>query len=452
MRILIADDETGIRSGLRTLFERNGFAVSIAGEYDEALRAVREEEIQIALLDIRLGDRDGVELLKELKEIDNELICIMITGYGSIQNAVKAMKEGAADYLLKPLDNAKLLQTVKDRLQLEQLKAQNRQLKSELDSVRRQDRFVHRSPEMAEIIRLADKVKSTRATVLISGESGSGKEVLCRYIHETGNRRDGPLVGVNCAAIADSLMLSELFGHEKGAFTGAEVRKPGKFEIANGGTLFLDEIGDMPMEAQSKLLRVIEEGSFERVGGTRKVEVNIRLVAATNQDLPGLIGANRFREDLFYRLNVVRLEIPPLRQRREDIPELARYFTELFCRQYGKPSAAITPASLQAMEIYRWPGNVRELKNMINQAVLLSDGDLDLKPLIEAARHYSASKKSPAIEEKPLGDQVADLQEEHERRRIEEALSNNQYNRTAAAKELGITRKTLFNKMQKYGL
>ena len=448
MKILIADDEYGIRRGLNELFTREGYEVLEAPDLTAALELSRRHEFSAALIDIRLGDDDGTALLKALKENGEETVCLMITGYGSIRGAVEAMQNGAADYLLKPLDNAKVLEAVRSRLELNRLRHENSRLKTELRNVSTGSVFICSSPRMRELRATADRVKNTDATVLITGPSGAGKEVLCRYIHDTGDRAGAPFIGVNCAALSDSLLLSELFGHEKGAFTGAAERKPGKFELADGGTLFLDEIGDMSSETQAKLLRVIEQGAFERVGGTRLISVDVRLIAATNQNLEELVAERRFREDLYYRLNVVRLEIPPLAERTEEIPELARHFVEYYSGRYRKELAPPSDAEMEQLIACPWSGNVRELKNMINQAVLLSEGDrVDLSPCLRS-RGVGRSPEETAS----LPQRIAETAESQERELIEKALVRHRYNRTAAAEELGITRRTLFNKINRYGL
>jgi two-component system NtrC family response regulator len=452
MNILIADDEKGIRKGISHLFQREGNTVFEAADFDEALVHVQEQDIEIALLDIRLGDRDGVELLSRILELDPEILCFIITGYGSIRSAVEAMQSGAADYLLKPLDNEKLLQTVESRMELKKLKEENDFLRAELVSLRDDAEFIHSGSAMERILNVADRVKDTDATVLITGESGTGKEVLCRYIHDTGTRREAPFVGVNCAALSETLLLSELFGHEKGAFTGASERKPGKFELACGGTLFLDEIGDMSLEAQAKLLRVIEESAFERVGGTSLIKTDIRLIAATNQDLKALIREKKFREDLYYRLNVICLALPPLREREEDLEALCDYFCQYFARRYKKAVPSVSKGSLTVMRHHSWPGNIRELRNMLNQAVLLSDGgELDLSTfLIPAEKDLRVTPGQNTGGS--LQEQMNSAMEVYERSLIEQALVKSKYNRTAAADALGITRKTLFNKISKYSL
>ncbi len=451
MNILIADDEKGLRMGMSRLFERLGFTVHQAENTESALALVEEHDIHAALIDIRLGGEDGVALLKRIKENDSEIICIMITGYGSIGNAVEAMRAGAADYLLKPVDNDYLIESVTSRLELKKLKAENDYLRTEQQTKSLEYDFDTVDPVMEKIMQNADRVKDTDTSVLITGESGTGKEVLCRYIHFSSNRANAPFVGVNCAALSDTLLLSELFGHEKGSFTGAYERKIGKFELAHGGTLFLDEIGDMPLEAQAKLLRVLEESSFERLGGNKTIKVDIRVVAATNQNLKELMEQKKFRRDLYYRLNVITLDLPPLRQRKEDILRLADYFRGLYGRKFRKQFSRFTEISEKLMTGYDWPGNIRELRNVIHQAILMGESEA-----LEVSLPRSAQEESEEIVSETLGGtlqkQMDEVAGEIERRVIQKTLEKHRFNRSLAAQELGITRKTLFNKINKYGL
>lgn len=452
MNILIADDEKGIRAGLSKLFKREGYDCFTAEDFDSALELVRHREIHLALLDIRIGNRDGVELLKSIKEINSDVCCLMITGYGSIANAVEAIRSGAEDYLLKPLDNDYLLNTVSSRLELKQLKNENFYLRETQKEKMLDFDFSTNHPDMKKIMDVADRVKDTDTTVLITGESGTGKEVFSRYIHYSSNRKDAPFIGVNCAALSETLLLSELFGHEKGSFTGAQERKIGKFELADRGTLFLDEIGDMSLDAQAKLLRVLEESSLERLGGNRTINVNIRVIAATNQNLRELMENRQFREDLFYRLNVIRLELPALRERPDDISLLAEYFRARFSRDFKKGNTTFSKAALDRMKSHDWPGNIRELRNLINQSVLLSDS-MNLDPLSQGPGLMPLSRKSiSSAKGSNLQEMVNNMVEEFEKEIISRSLQNNKFIKTAAAEELGITRKTLFNKMSKYKL
>jgi len=392
-----------------------------------------------------------------LKRLEPDLILIIITGFGSIDTAVTSLKSGAADYFLKPIDNAKLLDAVQRNLKLRTLAAENRFLKDELILRCLPHQFVTRDPAVRELISTADKVKDAPVTILITGESGTGKEVLARHIHFTGARRDGKFVSINCAALSESLLLSELFGHERGAFTGAVERKKGKFELADNGTLFLDEIGDMSLDIQAKLLRVIEDSSFERLGGVKRISVDARIIAATNQDLSVLIRDGRFREDLFYRLNVVSLHLPPLRERRGDIPLLVEHFLSKYSERYTRERVGLRAETLAAMESWNWPGNVRELENTVNQIVLLGEKSFMApeRPWAPRARELPAEggpSHAAASGAAPLKDGLEAVTDQYERRVIAESLSRNGGNKSATARELGITRKTLARKIAKHGL
>lgn len=452
--ILVVDDEEGIRYGLEKLFKREGYRVFSTGNFKEAVAIVRENKIDIALLDIRLkGQRDGIDLLKELKYAEPEIVILIITGHGSIDSSVKAMKEGASDYILKPIDNDKLLVTVRKNFEIKSLRIENTYLKKALlNSVFTYD-FITDNPVIKEVLKVADKIKNTPATVLITGESGTGKEVLARYIHFTSIRKDGNFVGINCAALSDTLLLSELFGHEKGSFTGAIVQKIGKFELADSGTLFMDEVGDMSLEVQAKLLRVLEERSFERVGGTKKVHVDVRLIAATNRSLKELIKTGLFRHDLYYRLNVISCHLPPLRKRPEDIPLLVFHFLKQYNQRYNKKVLSINDTLLKRLHEYRWPGNVRELQNMINQAVLLCEGSEIESFNFQGGFIPETQELDQSVEDgKSLKDTIEKIVNLHEKRIISKVLSANNQNRTRTALALDITRKTLARKIDKYNL
>lgn len=454
--LLIVDDEEGLRYGLERLFKKQGFTVHTVGEFEKAIAIAAKHSIDVALLDIRLkSGHGGIELLKELKKIEPELLVIMITGYGSIDTAVTSMKEGASDYILKPLDNHNLLDVVYKNLQLRSLQSENSFLRTELLHQHLSHKCITRNLEFQGLLYKADKIKDSAVTALITGESGSGKEVLARYIHFTSNRNEGKFVSVNCAALSENLLLSELFGHEKGAFTGAVARKIGKFEIANKGTLFLDEIGDMSLDIQAKLLRVIEENSFERVGGIKSIKVDIRILAATNKELEKEIKAGKFREDLYYRINVVRFHLPPLRQRKEDIPLLITHFVEKYNQKYNKNVARLDDEALKALSSYDWPGNVRELENVINNAVLLSERGIigvdGLKKnvfagVVENQLHIDISN---IISLKDVVDAVVGDYEKHI---LQQFLRKNEYNKSQTARDLSITRKTLAQKIEKYNL
>jgi len=455
MNILIVDDEEGLRFGLKRFFEREGFSVYATEDYMEALRLTEEFQISIALLDIRLKGRgDGISLLEDLLKIDQELVPIMITGHGSIANSVEAIKRGALDYILKPIDNKSLMDIIRKNLELKNLRNENQFLKNELRNNIFPFDFITYNTEVKNIIKVADKIKDTDTSVLISGESGTGKEVLAKYIHFTGTRKNGNFVGINCAALSDSLLLSELFGHEKGAFTGAIERKTGKFELADKGTLFLDEIGDMPLGIQAKFLRVLEENSFERLGGTRKVRTDVRIITATNRNLKDLIARGLFRSDLYFRLNVISMTLPPLRKRPEDIFPLIDYFIKKYNSKYNKNILGLSDDLVLKLSKYQWPGNVRELQNLINQAVLLNEGNeirsFSLYENFESGRDSDFIKKLLA-KEGPLVETMGSICSYFEKELINTALAKHR-TKTETSKFLGITRKTLSRKIEKYGL
>ncbi len=452
--VLIVDDEEGIRHGLENLFRREGFTVHSAAGYEAAVATASGHPLDVALVDIRLkGGKSGLDLLKELKRVEPDLVVIVITGFGSIDTAVSSLKGGAADYFLKPIDNTKLLDAVRKGLQMRALATENRYLRDELNRRSLPHQFLTSDAAVKELISTADKVKDTPVTVLITGESGTGKEVLARHIHYTGARRDGTFVSINCAALSESLLLSELFGHERGAFTGAVERKRGKFELADGGTLFLDEIGDMSLEVQAKVLRVIEESTFERLGGTKRITVDTRIIAATNKDLAADIREGKFREDLFYRINVVSIRLPPLRERRGDILLLTDHFIEKYSERYTRPPVRLSAETRAALQTWDWPGNVRELENTVNQIVLLGEKSF-LAPGRPGAPRDPIPAAAPPLP-RPRGSlkQAAGTANElYESKLIAESLARNAGNKSRTARELAITRKTLARKIAKYGL
>jgi len=480
--VLIVDDEEGIRHGLENLFRREGFRVHSAADFESSIAQAAAVPLDVAIVDLRLRTgRSGLELLAELKRLEPDLIVIVITGYGSIDTAVSSLKGGAADYLLKPIDNDRLLAAVQRHLELRSLKTENCLLRDELTRRFLPHRFITGSPAMLELLRKADKVKDNPVTVLITGESGTGKEVLARYIHYTGQRRERSFVGINCAALSESLLLSELFGHERGAFTGAVERKRGKFELADGGTLFLDEIGDMSLEVQAKLLRVIEESSFQRLGGVKTITVDVRLIAATNRDLGELIRRGAFREDLYYRINVVSLNLAPLRERREDVPLLVEHFLEKYAERYGRERPGLGAETMAALHAYNWPGNVRELENVVNQLVLLGENALRtwiglrgrpasgrtaegigaVAPAVPGPGGVAPLQGEPAATPggaaeparvSSLKQALRGVVERHERQIVLDCLERNQGNKSRTARELEITRRTLARKIAKYEL
>ncbi|MCG8573179.1 MAG: sigma-54 dependent transcriptional regulator [Spirochaetes bacterium] len=452
--IIIVDDEDGIRHGLSSFFKKKCFKVYATGNFQEALNIVKINTIDIAIVDIRLNNgKSGIDLLQDIKTIDPDITVIMITGYGSIDNAVSAMKIGAFDYIVKPIDSIKLFASITKSLEIKILKKENLFLKNELFQKNSNSKMITQNPKMKLLIEKADKIKNNPVTVLITGESGTGKEVFARYVHFTSNRKNENFVGINCAALSDSLLLSELFGHEKGAFTGAIDKKLGKFEIADGGTLFLDEIGDMSLDTQAKLLRVIEESSFERLGSNKKISVNIRLIAATNKDLKQLIQEGKFREDLYYRLNVISFELLPLRERKDDIPLLADHFINKCNTKYKKNILHFTKTALLKFQEYHWPGNIREFQNYINQIILLTDKEIIAENDLQTNIIKEKENNQDGLEisdKKTLKDQIEKVISFYEKKIIKKALLANKNNRTKTAQELNITRKTLRLKMNKY--
>ena len=373
-QILIVEDKDSLRTMLRHALERQGHSVLEARDQPEAVRMLQQSPA-IVLSDLRLPEGDGFGVLRASKEFDADTPVIVMTAYGSIEDAVAAMKEGALDFLAKPVDPDHLALLVARALEQRRMVTENLLLKEELAVRRGAPQLVGEDLSLRKVFASLQKAAATDTTVLLEGESGTGKELFARSLHALSQRADAPFVAINCAAIPETLLETELFGHEKGAFTGAVARKPGKFEMAHRGTLFLDEIGDLPLALQAKILRALEEKRFERVGGTATVQVDVRLVAATNRGLRAAVAARRFREDLFFRLSVFPITVPPLRDRPGDIPLLARYFVERFCRDMKKKPLTLSPAALEQLVSYRWPGNVRELQNCIERAVILTEGD-----------------------------------------------------------------------------
>ncbi len=448
MNVLIVDDEPGLRSGLAKLLALEGYRPLEAGSPAEARRVLASSEVHLMLLDLRLGGEDGVKFLKEVKADEPSMPVIIITGHGDIDSAVECMKAGATNYLPKPVDRGLLLSVLeKERIALRDRLASTA-FRESLRSTNRRELAPSTSPEMKEVERVVEKVKDSDVPILLLGETGTGKEVIARTIHYGGIYRDRPFVGLNCASLNENLLESELFGHEKGAFSGAVARKVGRFELAGNGTLFLDEIGDMSLAMQSKLLRVLQERTLERVGGTRPVSVYCRLIAATNKELTELRKSGQFREDLFYRLSTVTLKLPRLRDRPRDIPALVRLFVEEANAAYGKSVTVVPEPLMRRLTAYPWPGNIRQLKNVITNAVILSDG--------EEISGLEFGDGAPAAEDIRLeGDlqaTIARYATDLERRIISSVLEENGGNITRAASRLGISRKTLYEKMRRHAL
>jgi DNA-binding NtrC family response regulator len=443
---------------LRHTLERQSHVVLEARDQPEAVRMLQTMQPAVVLSDLRLPEGDGFGVLRAAKEIDADIPVIVMTAYGSIEDAVSAMKEGAMDFLAKPVDPDHLLLLVNRALEQRRIVTENLLLKEELAVRRGAPQLVGEDPSLRKVFASLQRAAATDATVLLEGESGTGKELFARSLHALSPRADAPFVAINCAAIPENLLETELFGYEKGAFTGAAGRKPGKFEMAHRGTLFLDEIGDLPMSLQAKILRALEEKKFERVGGTALLSVDVRLVAATNKGLRAAVAARRFREDLYFRLSVFPITIPPLRDRPGDIPVLARYFVERFCRDLKKKPFALSPGALEQLQTYRWPGNVRELQNCIERAVILADGETLLP------RHLNLSFAEPLTDENApspwthfdLSGTLADVSRrasaEAEKVKIEEVLKESGGNKGRAAELLQIGFKSLLVKLREHGI
>ncbi|HVH25104.1 MAG TPA: sigma-54 dependent transcriptional regulator [Vicinamibacterales bacterium] len=460
--ILLVEDKDSLRAMLRHALEAQGHAVLEARDQPEALAALQSVRPAMVLSDLRLPDGDGLGVLRAAKDLDAELPVVVMTAFGNVQDAVAAMKEGALDFLAKPVDPDHLLLLVERALAQRRLATENFLLKEELAQRRGAPQIIGEDSRLKQVSLSLHRAASTDTTVLIEGESGTGKELFARALHVLSQRADGPFVAINCAAIPENLLESELFGYEKGAFTGAVARKPGRFELAHRGTLFLDEIGDLPLSLQAKILRALEEKSFERVGGTVPLRVDVRVVAATNRGLKAAVAARQFREDLYFRLSVFPITIPPLRERPDDITLLSRYFIDRFCRDLNKKLLTLTPSAEQALREYSWPGNVRELQNCIERAVILAEGDtirasqlsLAFVPVVstEAGAAEDASPWATIDLSGSLGEATRRVVAEVERRKIEQALTEANGNRLRAAELLQISQKAFLSKLKDYGL
>jgi two-component system, NtrC family, nitrogen regulation response regulator NtrX len=450
--ILIVDDEEGIRTALAGILEDEGYRTVCAGDGVEALALCKRELPGLVLLDIWMPRMDGLEALKCLKELYPSLNVIMMSGHGTIETAVKSTKLGAYDFIEKPLSLEKIVVTVENALAMTRLKEENASLRG----------LVLQNHEMiggsAAMLRLKDQIRMvapTNASVLITGDNGTGKELVARSVHFHSLRRDKPFIEINCAAIPEELIESELFGHERGAFTGAVSQKKGKFDLADGGTLFLDEIGDMSLKTQAKVLRILQERKFERVGGTRTLEVDVRVVAATNKLLEEEIRSGNFREDLFYRLNVVPFKVPPLRERRDDVPLLTGYFLDAYCRREGRELKLIVPEAMEAMKRYDWPGNVRELKNIVERLVIMTPGgSITLNHLpdyfsLEANGRESGGGKLDSVLELSS---LREAREEFEKEFIIQKLEEHDWNVSRTAEAIELERSNLHRKIKSYGI
>lgn len=458
--ILVVEDDNAHRSMLKTLLGSWGFAVQDVADGEDALALVREGSFDAVLSDIRMARMDGIRTLKAILACNPALPVILMTAYSSVENAVEALRVGAADYLLKPLDFNLLRKTLERCIEHSRLGVENRELRRQLAEARGGSGILGHSPAIRQLGQTIATVAPSEATVLITGESGTGKELVARALHRQSKRADKPLVVLNCAALSENLLESELFGHEKGAFTGADKRRDGRFAQADGGTLFLDEIGEMPLAIQAKLLRALQQGEVQRVGSDLPLTIDVRILAATNRDLAGEVAAKRFRQDLYFRLNVITIELPPLRQRREDIPLLASHFLQAFAGRNHKSIRGFAPRALDILRLYSWPGNVRELENAVERAVVLAMGDLvteqELPPAIVQAAAADSGVAAPqagldsGLYPNLAGQDDDTTLETLERRAIAAALQATGNNKSEAARRLGITRATLHNKLQKY--
>ncbi|MBA4386664.1 MAG: transcriptional regulator [Verrucomicrobia bacterium] len=455
--ILIVDDDKSTREGLDRAL-RGSYAVFLAESAERGLGILNEHDISIILSDIRMPGMDGLTFMQRVLAQDPNKICILLTAYGNVETAVESMKRGAYDFLMKPVNLDHLDMLLKRALRSREVEVENAALHQQLNDKYGLESIVGNSPPMQQLFDVIRQAAPTQATVLIQGESGTGKELVAHALHRLSTRSKGPFISVHCAALTPTLLESELFGHEKGAFTGAAARKSGRFEMADGGTLFLDEISEVDAAVQVKLLRVLEERNFERVGGTATVEVDIRLVVATNRNLQALVAEGKFREDLFFRLNVVDMVLPPLRDRLDDIPILCTHFLKEFNEQNGRDINDITPEAVNILSLYNWPGNVRELRNTIEKMVVLSRGDRltarDIPLKIKEAVKLPGVAKSgigPSVMSATGGARMGESLSDTERRMIFTALRKHGDNRTKAAKELGISRRTILRKLKEYG-
>ncbi len=439
--ILVIDDEKNIREGLAADFEMDGYSVKVAANGQEGLDFLAKGDIDLVITDLRMPGISGEEVLRRVTTEMPGIPVIVLTGHGSIDAAVQAMRDGAYDFLTKPLNLDQLGMIVTRALESRELKLQHSQLLKEVDTKKQLDNIIGKSAEMQRLLTTVRKVADSKASVLVTGESGVGKEVIADALHNLSGRRDKACIKVHCAALSETLLESELFGHEKGAFTGADAMHKGRFELAHGGTIFLDEIGEINQSVQIKLLRVLQEKKFERVGGSQTIEVDVRVIAATNRNLEEEVKAGRFREDLYYRLNVIHLEVPPLRERKDDIPLLISSFLDEFNRENGKSVTGFSQAAKSAIYKYDWPGNIRELRNCVESAVVMAGGsEIVLEDL------------PPSVSKDFEREDVEYILDEAEKLIIEENLAANKGNKSKTADLLGIGRKTLHRKLAEYGL
>jgi DNA-binding NtrC family response regulator len=439
-KILIVDDEFSVRDSFCHWFRKDGCDVTAVPSAEDALDALAGQSFDVALVDIKMPGMDGMELQERIRRADPRISVIVITAFASVDTAVRALKQGAFDYVTKPVDPDELSHLVRRALEHRRLREENAQLRKTIDKVLIGDTIVGDSPPMRKVLELVEHVAQTDATVLIRGESGTGKEIIARAIHAASKRRYSPMVAVNCGGLPDTLIESELFGHEKGAFTGAQCRRIGKIELADGCTLFLDEVGAVNPKTQVDLLRVLETKELTRIGGTRPIKVDFRIICATNEDLEQAVAQGRFREDLYYRINVFTIDLPPLRERRSDVPALARHFLDRFAAQMDKRITEISPEAMQLLVAHDWPGNVRELSNAIERAMVIG------RP--PAIRPEDLPLRRPVQMETSADESLAEM----EKRYISAVLQRTDGNVSRAAEILKVDRVTVYNKIKKYGL
>jgi len=445
--VLVVDDERAIRDSIKMILEYEKFNVHFAEDGPTALERVQQEDIDLVLLDIKMPGEDGLKVLRKLRQGRPDLPVVMISGHGTIETAVEATRQGAYDFLPKPLDSDKLIIVVRNATEQHALVREYHRMK---EAVEGKDAILGSSGAIRDVVAAIERVAPTDVRVMITGENGSGKELVAKAIHRLSKRNARPLVEVNCAAIPNELIESELFGHERGAFTGAVAQRMGKFEMADGGTLFLDEIGDMSLNAQAKVLRALEEGKIERVGGTKQIPVDVRVIAATNKNLTEAIRQNLFREDLYHRLSVIPLRVPPLRERRDDIPLLATAFAEDICRRNGMAQKRFADDALRVLQSREWTGNVRELRNTIERLVIMTSGDLIDASQLETAPGSASGGGSEDLLSR--GGTFQEFKERSEAAFIRKQLEAHGWNISRTAEVLDIQRSHLYNKMKKYGL
>jgi two-component system NtrC family response regulator len=446
--ILIVDDEPSQREILAGFLKKKRYVVQHAGSAKDALIKIRKDRYDLVLSDYRMPEKSGFDLLKEIKAVSPETDVVLMTAFGTIEGAVAAMREGAFDYISKPIDLDELELLIRRLHERRQLISENKLLKEQLSQRYTFQGIISHSSAMQAVLNTAARVAETNAPVLLRGESGTGKEVIANIIHFHSQRKNGPFIAVNCAALNENLLESELFGHEKGAFTGAEKQRRGRFELADTGTIFLDEIGDISPATQVRLLRVLQEQTFERVGGTETIEVNVRVIAATNKNLEQAIANGSFREDLFYRLNVITIELSPLRKRRDDIPPLLEHFISLFAKEHKRRKLSFSKEAWETLVRYDYPGNVRELENIVQHAVIFSRGDHITREDLPLTVRPTTAESSITVEPKDLQQQVDRLEKEL----IFEALRINGNNQSKAAHQLGLTERNLRYKLKKWGM